>query len=71
MNIQERIATSLELIAHLMLEQHKSKKETKQPKRSGHLKCGVCGKHLQQAKWVSMFVCPDSNCVNSEEHLYD
>lgn len=27
MSIQERIATSLELIAHLMLEEHKRKRE--------------------------------------------
>jgi hypothetical protein len=44
---------------------------TKEPKRSGHLRCGICGKNLRQAQWVPMFVCPDSNCANSEEHLYD
>ena len=44
---------------------------TKEPKRQGYLRCGICGKVLKQAQWVSMFVCPDSNCENSEEHLYD
>jgi phage FluMu protein Com len=43
--------------------------ETKQPKRSGVLRCGVCGKALKQATWVPMFVCPDSKCINSEENL--
>lgn len=42
-----------------------------QPKRTGRLTCGVCGKALKQAQWFAGFVCPDSRCVNSEERYYE
>ena len=41
------------------------------PKRSGKLTCGICGKNVEQAKWIPVFVCPDSKCLNSEERYYD
>ncbi len=40
-------------------------------KRSGKLVCGICGKNVEQAKWIPVFVCPDSKCLNSEERYYD
>jgi hypothetical protein len=37
------------------------------PKRSGKLKCGMCGKEVVIGKWTKLAFCPDSGCVNSEE----
>jgi hypothetical protein len=43
----------------------------KTAKKSGKIKCGICGKEVVIGTWLKLMFCPDSKCGNSEEHYLD